>query len=268
MPYGEEVRQQARQLRKQGVHVKVLANRLGVSTGWASGATYDLATRKEELPSLLEANEQAFAEDAAAYGALREKGFLRVGKSRKAKLEARLEELRSVLVMGESWVIPNWESVGYRLLDRTQQVFARDPAHPLFAVAATRAPRLLSHLVEWKRSRHRKTQNKSDAHFGMMAFRVRDHVLMYREPPSVADPNADVQDAALWLSRWKSNAVGRTERKRNIERADLICRISIIVEQLRSPAPGVRRQGLTAIDDGRWKALFDALVSTRSDPTR
>ncbi|TXI24940.1 MAG: hypothetical protein E6Q67_01690 [Roseateles sp.] len=255
----------AREMRCNGIKVHVMANALGVSAGWASKVTGDVR-RDAGQANLLSAAKQAIEADWSAHAVGRARRLSEVGTRRAKTLESKLDELMQALKpIGSPVRMPNWRSAEYRALDRLQQQFAKDAEHPLIGLIARDCQELLSHLIEWKASRHRQTQDKSDESFIETAKRVHDYVMREQRPPSVSDRDLETQEDARWLWRWKANANGRSDRKRNIERAELFCQIAVIVEKLMSTASTVRLDGVRDLESGRWSRLFNALMSTKND---
>lgn len=253
--YGQEMREAARQMRRDGVLVQDVARALAVSAGWASKATA-VVKSAEQQAMLLIAPATRLKADFMANGAGRHRRFATLSVRRQTTLANRLKELRGC-ISDAGGKLPHWASPEYKVVDRVQQVFAKDEQHPLFELMAAEWPAMLSHLVEWKVVR--KPQDKSDSGFLATAQRVHDHVLKTGKAPSISDADWQVQRDASWLWRWKCNANGRTQRKRNVERAQVLSEIGIIVELLRSPVPAVYAEGRAMLDCGRWTALFNSL---------
>lgn len=262
--HGAEVKEVARALRLNGVKVQVMASALGVSTGWASKATVDVV-QGDSPRGLLQADREALDSDRRSHAPGRARRLGSIGSRRMRSLRDKVSDLMAALGAGAEEQLPHWKSAEYKRLDRLQQQFTKDPEHPLIALVAREYPPLLSHLVEWKRSRHRQTQDKSDSGFVAVAQRVHDYVMRTRRPPSVGDSDLQVQQDAQWLWRWKANANGRIGRKRNLDRAHLFCEIGLIVEMLMSQAPAVHLEGIRQLESGRWTGLFNALASTKND---
>lgn len=260
--YGDEVREAALKMRREGVQVKVMARQLGVSDGWASMATTEV---KDEIDGArpLKANDVAMSVDARAHASGRSRRVGELSARRKTSLQGRLDELTMAMAMASDggWRIPHWSSSEYKVLDKFQQMFSKDEQHPIFGLMEQAWPEMLSHLVEWKRVR--RSPDKSEEGFREAARRVHDYVMRERRAPSIADRDLVVQEAARWLWRWKCSANGRVGRKRNVERAELFTEIGIIVEMLSSPVPAVHKTGCECIDSGRWTSLFHALMVNR-----
>jgi hypothetical protein len=258
--YGHEVREAALKMRRDGVQVKVVAKQLGVSDGWASMATAG-ARDADENDRLLSAADVPLSRDASEHGKGRERRLAALSSRRKQSVQGRLDELVKAVKLDDVWCIPRWSSSNYKVLDRFQQMFARDAEHPMFGMMDREWPEMLSHLVEWKRVR--RSPDKSEEGFMEMAIRVHDYVASKRKGPSIADKDIEVQEAARWLWRWKCNANGRLGRKRNVERSEIFTEIGIIVEMIMSPVPSVHALGCESIDNGRWNSLFSALLENR-----
>lgn len=158
--------------------------------------------------------------------------------------------------------LPPTNTREYALLDRLQQLLAREPYSGVFHVVQGQSPKLMAHLLGWLRDKHRKTQDKSDDRFRYLAQGVRDYVVAHLQPPSYASSDKDEIAMARWLGRWVSNARGRGERRRNVERASLMIEIGWIVERLRSNHPETRGKGVKAVRDGTWSELFDRVIET------
>jgi hypothetical protein len=253
--YGQEMKKAALILRRNGVLVQDVARALSVSAGWASKATAEV--RIEDSSSrMLVAKERDLQADVDANAAGRQRRFSTLSARRKASIDERLTELRECM-KGEQNTLPHWSSPEYKVVDRVQQVFAKDEQHPLFSLMSSEWPEMLSHLVEWKRVRQ--PQDKSEAAFRATAQRVHDRVLATGKPLSTSDVDWQVQQDARWLWRWKCNANGRIKRKRNVERAQVFSEIAIIVELLSSPVPSIYAEGKALLDGGRWTALFNSL---------
>lgn len=249
------MKEAARLLRSNGVQVQNVARALAVSAGWASKATAEVRT-EESSGRMLEADEEELRIDMTANAASRQRRFSELSARRKVSLDGRLNELRECLKEADGR-LPHWSSPEYRVVDRVQQVFAKDEQHPLFELMRNEWPEMLSHLVEWKRVR--RSQDKSECGFRATAQRVHDRVLATGRPLSTADDDWQVQQDARWLWRWKCNANGRIKRKRNVERAQVFSEIGIIVEMLSSPVPAIYAEGKAMLDGGRWTALFNSL---------
>lgn len=242
-------------LRRNGIQVQDVARALAVSAGWASKATAEVRI-DDNSGRMLVARECELQSDSQANAAGRLRRFAALSARRKASLDERLTELRERIKDADG-KLPHWSSPEYKVVDRVQQVFAKDEQHPLFNVMSSEWPEMLSHLVKWKHVRQ--PQDKSESGFRATAQRVHDRVMATGKPPSTSDADWQVQQDARWLWRWKCNANGRIKRKRNVERAQVFTEIGIIVEMLSSPVPSIYAEGKALLDGGRWTALFNSL---------
>jgi hypothetical protein len=258
--HDESVLVEAIRLRLHGTPVKEVARKLGVSVGWASETLSGIRPRKQHDRRMLEASQRAVEEDRARWHTERAQNMknLRVGQSTAKRLN--IESLK--IATAGFTQMPSTESTHYKLLDRLQQAFVKDPGKADFGLIDTHAPRLYQHLVAWRATKHGVTQDKSDARFVELAQRARDHVAYHLRPPSLASTCQDEIAAARWLSRWISNARGSGERRKNLARSDVLLAIAAIVEGLRSKDSEKNAQAVQAIDDGRWAELFDQLIRT------
>lgn len=257
--YGQEIREEAQRLRRDGTKVQDVARVLAVSAGWASKATSGVKATAR-VGGLLSASKSALDEDGSANGAGRARRVGELSGRRVKSLSSRLSDLKRCVGSEDGQELPHWASEDYKAIDRAQQLFAKDEQHPLFGLMATDWPEMLEHLVQWKRVR--RSPDRSESGFRETALRVHNYVMEMGRPPSISDRDPQVQQDAMWLWRWKCNANGRVARKRNLERAQVFTEIGIIVEMLRSPVPAVYGQGKELIENGRWTALFNLLMAT------
>lgn len=260
--YSAEILIKATRLRTEGVPIKEIAARLTVSVGWVSTNLRHIAQRPPAARVMLSASAEAFAADHQTWGQARAENAKILTAFKTSQRLASFETMSEATT--RFTLLPDKGTRTYKMLDKLQQLFAKDPDNAAFALMPAHAPALLSHLIEWTLTKHGVSQDKSDVRFEEHAKLVRDHVISLGSAPSTASGDPTESAAARWLSRWKSNAIGKGERKKNITRAGLILDISRIIDGLRSPYPDLIRAARKSVANGEWTALFDRLIATKN----
>ena len=260
--HSQELVAEAIKRRLNGDPIKKIARELRVSVGWASDNLSAIRPRLKADRPMLTATPAELKKDQDTWGAAREAQYRWMDSNKRNQREQTVERLRAVS-KGFS-VLPPKSAPEYVMLDRLQQILAREPGAGVFHVVRAQSPELMAHLLGWLRDRHGKTQDKSDARFMKLANGLHDHVLKHQQAPSHASQDEEEVAIARWLGRWISNARGTGERKRNIARAGLMLEIGGIVECLRSSNREIAAKGRDAVNNGTWSTLFKRLKATKN----
>lgn len=247
--HSAEVVEKARALRAQGVPVKEVARLTGVSVGWASLNLSDIKVERDADRRFLEASADDLADDEKKNGKRRAEWLRLVSPGQQ---DRRWESIARLVDETEGITVrPARGTKSYKALDNLQGLFGSQPQSWVFAMIGGKAPRLLSHLVKWSRTKRLGEKPGTIGSFVPMVQELGEFMRRNKRAPANNATDERERNMARFVSRWKSIVTGHGERSANMARADAMTGICKLVDQLRSPYEHEQSVALMAV--GGWE---------------